>query len=437
MKKREDIIYLPSEDMPEAWYNVLPDLPEPLPPCIDPETGPSRIKALKDIYVKKALEFDENYKDKWIPIPENVRQAYLHAGRPTPLNRARRLEKALDTPAHIYYKREGTSPTGSYKIISNLAQGEWARQEGYDRLFTCSSGSQGSALCYASAMIGLKAVVFIYASAYDSRPGRVLHYKQMGADVVRTPSDTTEIGRQMLKEDPQQPGSLLTSALEMLEVLSKEKVRRSAYIMGSVNTHNILFLTIMGLELKKQLELAGEEGVDVIVDCAGAGGNWSGICLPFVKDRLDGNSKTRFVACQPWDFACFLDGKYEYVDAFITNPLMKVYALGWKKDVPQIAAKGIEIPNGAIIPSYLRHKGIMEAKKYKEKEVAQAALQWIRTEGYIPALESTYAVKGGIDEAIRAREEGRKKVVVINISGHGFYDTEGYKAYLQMVGESL
>ncbi len=432
MKKLDEIIYLPPEDMPEAWYNVLPDLPEPLPPWKDPKTGPSRIKALKDIYVNKALEYDENYKDKWIPIPEKVRQAYLHAGRPTPLNRAWRLERALETPAHIYYKWEGTSPTGSYKIISNLAQGEWAQQEGYDRLVTCSSGSQGSALCYAAAMLGLKAVVFINASAYDARPGRVLHYKQMGAEVVRTPSETTEIGRQMLKEDPHQPGSLLTSAREMLEVLSKEKVRRSAYVMGSVNTHNILFMTVMGLELKKQLELAGEDGVDVIVDCAGAGGNWSGICLPFVKDRLDGKTKTRFVACQPWDFACFSDGEYKYVDAFITNPLMKVYSLGWRKDFPQIEAKGIEIPNGAIIPSYLRRIGIMEPRKYQEKEVAQAAFQWIRTEGYIPALEATYAVKGGIDEAIRAREEGKKKVIVINISGHGFYDTEGYKAYLQM-----
>jgi len=435
MKKIEEVVYLSPKDMPKAWYNVLPDLPEPLPPWKDPETGPSRIEALKRIYVNQCLKYDENYKDRWVPIPDSVIQAYIHAGRPTPLYRAWRMEKFLNTPAHIYYKREDTSPTGSYKIISNLPQVEWARQESYDRVFTCSSGTQGSGLCYAAAQLGLKAVVFIYASAYDARPGRVFHFKQMGAEVVRTPSDTTEIGREMRKEDPNQPGSWLTSAMEMLEVLNQEKVRRSAYVMGSVNTHNILFLTIMGLELKKQLELAGEDGPDVIVDCAGAGGTWSGICLPFVKDRIDGKTKTRFVACQNEHFACFSDGKYEYVDAFIINPLMKVYSLGWRKDVPQCQAKGIQIPNGAIIPSYLRHKGIMEARKFSEKDIAKAALQWVRIEGYIPAMESTYAIKGGIDEAIKAKEEGKKKVIVINISGHGYYDHEGYRAYLKMIGE--
>jgi tryptophan synthase beta chain len=435
MKNLDEIIYLPPKDLPEAWYNVLPDLPEPLPPLKDPETGPSRKEAMKKIYVNKCLEYDENYKDRWVPLPENVRNAYIHAGRPTPLNRAWRMEKFLDTPARIYYKREGTSPTGSYKILSDLAQIGWAKEDGYDRVFTCSSGTQGSALCYAAAQLGLKAVVFIYAAAYDSRPGRVLHFKQMGAEVVRTPSDTTEIGRQMRKEDPNQPGSWLTSAKEMLEVLGKEKVRHSAYLMGSGNTHNILFLTLMGLELKKQLELAGEDMPDVIVDCAGAGGNWSGICLPFVKDRLDGKTSSRFVACQPEHFACFSDGKYEYVDGFITNPLMKSYALGWRKDVPQCQAKGLQIPHGAIIPSYLRHKGIMEPRKFPEKEVAKAALQWIRTEGYIPAIEATYAIKGGIEEALRAKEEGEKRVIVINISGHGYYDVDAYKAYLELIGE--
>jgi tryptophan synthase beta chain len=433
MGDANEIIYLPPKEMPEAWYNVLPDLPEPLPPLKDPETGPSRIKGMAKIYVNKCLEYDENYKDKWIPIPEGVRRAYLHAGRPTPLNRAWRLEKLLDTPAHIYYKREGTSPTGSYKIISNLAQAVWAKQEGYDRLLTCSAGTQGSALCYAAAVSGMKAMVFIDAASYDSRPGRVLHYKQMGGKVVRSPSDTTEIGRQMRKEDPNQPGSWLISAKEMLELFCGEKVRHSAYVMGSGNTHNILFLTIMGLELKKQLEIAGEDGPDIIVDCAAAGGNWSGICLPFVKDRLDGKTKTRFVACQPEGWACFSDGEYEYVDAFIMNPLAKVYSLGWRENPPQIQAKGLMIPVGAIIPSYLRQKGLMEARKYTEKDVASATLEWIRTEGYIPALEASYAVKGGIDEAIKAREEGRRKVIVINISGHGYYDTEGYASYMKMV----
>jgi len=221
----------------------------------------------------------------------------------------------------------------------------------------------------------------------------------------------------------------------MLEVLSREKVRRSAYLMGSGNTHNILFLTIMGLELKKQLELAEEDGADVIVDCAASGGNWSGICLPLIKDRLDGKTKTRFVACQPEGWACFVDGEYKYTDAFIMNPLAKVYTLGWRENPPQIQAKGVMVPVGAIIPSYLRYKGIMEARKYSEKDVARAALEWIRVEGYIPALESTYAIKGGIDEAIRAKEEGKKKVIIINISGHGYYDVAGYQAYLEMIGE--
>lgn len=435
MRRAEEIIYLSPKDMPDKWYNVLPDLPEPLPPLRDPEGGPSRIERMKKIYVNKTLEFEENYEERWVPIPETVMQAYLHAGRPTPLLRAYRLEKRLDTPARIYYKNEGVSPTGSYKVFSNLPQAFWARQEGYDRLFTCSMGTQGSGLCYAAAQFGLKGVVIIDAASYDARPGRVLHFKQMGGEVIRSPSDRTKIGRQTLKDNPNHPGSWLISAKEMLEILDEEKPRYSAYVMGSANTSNILFLTIMGLELKKQLERAGEDGPDVIVDCAAAGGNWSGICLPFVKDRLEGKTKTRFVACQPEHWACFVDGTYGYVDAFVTNPLMKVYALGWRENPPQCQARGLQIPSGAIVPSYLRYKGMMEARKFGEKEVAEATWLWTRTEGYVPAVEATYAIKGGIDEAIRAREEGKRKVIIINISGHGYYDTEAYQAYARILEE--
>lgn len=432
MKDIKDIIYLSPRDLPEAWYNVLPDLPEPLPPWKDVESGPSRFELMKSVYVNKCLEYDENYKERWVPIPEATRQAYIHAGRPTPLNRAWRMERILDTPARIYYKREGTSPTGSYKVISNISQAVWAKEEGYDRLIACTAGTQGSALCYAAATFSMKAMVFMFASAYDSRPGRVLHYKQLGADVIRSPSDRTEFGREVLEKDPNNKGSLFMAYQEMLEVFAKEEVRHSAYLMGSGNTHNILFQTIMGLELKKQLELAGENEPEVIVDCAAAGGNWSGICLPFVKDKLDGKIATRFVACQAEGWAPFVDGEYKYADAIPMNPLAKIYTLGERENPPQIWAQGLQVPWASIIPSYLRSKGIMEARKYSEKEVAPAALQWIRAEGYIPALEATYAVKGGIDEAIRAREEGKARVIVINISGHGYYDVAGYRGYLEM-----
>jgi len=191
--------------------------------------------------------------------------------------------------------------------------------------------------------------------------------------VIRSPSDITEVGRQMRKENPNQPGSLLTSEREMLEVLEREKPRYSVFVMGSTNTYNILFLTIMGLELEKQIELMDEGDPDVIVDCAAARGNWSGICLLFVKKKMDGKLKTRFVACQPEDWACFLDSRYKYTESFIMNPLAKIYSLGWRKNPPQIQAKGLMVPVGAIIPRYLRHKGIMEVRKYSGKEVAKAA----------------------------------------------------------------
>ena len=438
MKDIHEVINLATEEMPEAWYNILPDLPEPLPPMKDPDTGPSRISLMEKIYVKKFLDYEENYKDKWIPISEDIRQAYIHVGRPTPLCRAWRMEKLLDTPAHIYYKNEGVSPTGSYKIISNLAQAAWAKEEGIERVVTCSAGTQGSALGYAAATFGMKATVFIDAASYAARPGRILHFKQMGAEVVRSPSNMTSIGKRLLSQDPNHPGSWLTSALEMLEVLDKDKTKQSAYLMGSANTCNIMFLTIMGLELKKQLEIAEEDGPDVIVDCAAAGGNWSGICLPFIKDRLDGKSTTRFVACQPEGWAVFLDGTYEYTDGFVMNPLSKVYSIGWRPNPPQIHAKGLMIPVGAIIPSYLRRKGVMEVRKYSEKEIAKTTLQWTKTEGNIPAIEATYAIKGGIDEAIKAKEEGRKKVIIINVSGHGYYDVEAHTELLKMaIGRNI
>jgi len=432
MENIKEVIRLLPKDIPQAWYNILPDLPDRLPTAKNPEKGPSKIDKMRDIYVNKCLEYDNNYKDRWVEIPDFIKQAYIHTGRPTPLYRAWRTEKLLNTPAHIYYKFEGVSPTGSYKVISTLAQTAWAKEEGYDRLLACSAGSQAAATCYAAKMFNMKARVFVDAGSYNSRPSQILQYRQLGAEVVRTPSETTEIGRKMLKENPNQLGSLFSSGREMLETLEREKPRHSVFVMGSYNTHNILFLTIMGLELKKQIEIMGEGDPDVIVDCAAAGGNWSGICLPFVKQKLDKKIKTRFIACQPEGWACFQDGKYEYTESFIMNPLTKIYSLGWRKNPPQIQAKGLMVPVGAVIPSYLRHKGIMEVRKYSEKETAKAALTFIRAEGYIPAPEATYAIKGGIEEALKAKEENRKRVIIINISGHGYYSTKEYEKYLKI-----
>lgn len=389
------------------------------------------MKALPDLLLGECLR-QENATERWIDIPPEIQELYLQAGRPRPLIRARRLEERLGTPAKLFYKTEFYSPTGSHKVNTALAQAWYARREGYERLTTeTGAGQWGTALAYAASLVGLKTTIYWVRAVHDWKTQRRDFMKLYGAEVFASPSDHTEVGRALLKENPKHPGSLGIAVSEGLEDARKDE--KAIYCLGSVLNHVLLHQTVIGLETKRQFEILGEYP-DVVISCLGGGSNFGGFALPFFADAFHGK-EIRFVAAQS-QAAPNLQGEYRYdfADHAELTPLLKMYTLGHRKEMRPIRGDGLRYHGCAPILSLLRHLGYLDTVAYPEdeKHVFGRARQFIQAEGFLPAPESAYSVACAIDEALRAKESGERKVIAFNISGHGFMDMEGYSQVLSL-----
>jgi tryptophan synthase beta chain len=414
------------DEIPTAWYNILADLPEPLPPHIDPPNGRSRLANLPNLLVGECLK-QEFAEDKWIDIPGGIMDLYAKAGRPRPLFRATALEKALGTPARMYYKSEFFSPTGSHKVNTALAQCWYAKQQGFERVTTeTGAGQWGTALSYAAAVSGLKCTVFWVRSVFNWKKDRLRFMQLLGAEVYASPSPMTEFGKSLYDKDPNHVGSLGIAISEGLEAAQKDP--KAIYCLGSVLNHVLLHQTIIGLETQKQFELF-DDYPDVVISCLGGGSNFGGFALPFVGEVLKKGKKIRFIAAQS-QVAPNLQGEYRYdfADYAEMTPMLKMYTLGHQHDMQPIKGDGLRYHGCSPIISFLRDKGYIDTIAYPgdEKYVFERAKLFMENEGWLPAPESAYSICCAIDEAIKCRESGEEKVIAFNISGHGFLDIPGY-----------
>jgi len=426
-------IDLSVSDLPKSWYNIQPDLPQPLPPPKEPETGRSRLEFLSKVMVRKCLE-QEGSDQRWVPIPEELRELYVQAGRPRPLRRARRLERFLKTPAHLYWKREDLSPTGSHKVNTALAQVFYAREEGREGVCTeTGAGQWGTALSYASCLMGLKCVVFWVRNVHDWKVDRRALMKMYGGEVHASPSSITETGKGILEENPDHPGSLGIAISEGLEYADKNE--GFAYCLGSVLNHVLMHQTVIGLETIKQFNIVGEQP-DLMIGCFGGGSNFGGFTIPFIGEVLTGKRKCEFLAAQSISAPNISRGEYRYdfADHAGRTPLLKMYTLGHMVEMPPIFGDGLRYSGAAPILSLVRSLGHIKTKTYavNEKVVFEAARTFLRTEGFLPAPESSYAVRAMIDEALKCKDTGEEKVLACNLSGHGFLDIFGYKKVLNL-----
>ncbi len=388
---------LKPEEIPTKWYNILPDLPEPLAPPLDPETDePINPEKLKRIFAEELVKQEMSGK-RFIEVPEEILEMYAKIGRPTPLFRATHLEKALKTPAKIYFKYEGATITGSHKINTALAQAYYAKNQGIERLVTeTGAGQWGTALSLAGALFGLKIRVYMARASYQQKPYRKILMQIYGAEIFPSPSDRTEIGRKFLKDDPNHPGGLGIAISEAIEdVLNDENAR---YSLGSVLNHVLMHQTIIGEEARLQMELLGEEPT-TIVGCVGGGSNFAGLAYPFVRDVLKGKAEYEFYAIEPRAAPSMTRGvyTYDYGDSGRLTPKIKMHTLGHTYYVPPIHAGGLRYHGLAPTLSILINHGIVKPKAYHQTEVFEAAILFARTEGIIPAPESAHAVKGVID----------------------------------------
>jgi tryptophan synthase beta chain len=375
-----------------------------------------------------SLIMQEVSQERFIEIPDEVRSAYA-AFRPTPLIRATCLERALDTPAQIYYKYEGVSPAGSHKLNTALAQAYYNKQAGIKRITTeTGAGQWGSALSLACAMFGIKLKVYMVRISYEQKPYRRSMIRTWGSEIVASPSSDTNAGRSILAKDPNSRGSLGIAISEAVEDAATHD--DTNYSLGSVLNHVLLHQTIIGQEAKKQMEKAGVYP-DVVIGCVGGGSNFAGLALPFVKDKIDGK-KLRAVAVEPASCPSLTKGefKYDFGDTVGLTPLLPMFTLGHDFMPPALHAGGLRYHGMAPIVSRLYQDKIIEAQAYDQKDVFESALLFARTEGIIPAPESSHAIKSAIVEALQAKKEGTKKVILFNLSGHGHFDMGAYDAYL-------
>ena len=420
---------LPEEELPTHFYNIAADLPEPLPPPLHPGTkepiGPADLAPLFPMELIK----QEVSAERFIPIPEPVREAY-RIYRPSPLIRALGLERSLDTPARIYYKYEGGSPAGSHKPNTAIAQAFYNQAEGVRRLVTeTGAGQWGSALALAGALFGIETKVFMVKVSYEQKPYRRSFIQTMGASVVPSPSTETNAGRTILAADPDSTGSLGIAISEAVEEAATREDTK--YSLGSVLNHVLLHQTVIGQEVAKQLEMAGEEA-DVVIGCAGGGSNFAGIAFPLLRDRINGTSKTRFLAVEPASCPSLTKGEYRYDfgDTVGLAPMVKMHTLGHEFRPAPIHAGGLRYHGMAPLVSHLYELGLIEARAYAQNTCFDAAIQFARTEGLIPAPEASHAIRAAIDEALAARDAREEKVIVFNLSGHGFFDMAAYDQFL-------
>lgn len=420
---------LTQADIPKQWYNLRADFPEPLPPPLHPGTKqPLTPDALAAIFPDNLIQ-QEMCPDRWVEIPEPVRDIYA-LWRPTPLLRAVRLERALQTPAHIYYKYEGASPAGSHKVNTSVPQAYFNKLAGTKRLATeTGAGQWGSSLAMACQMFGLDCNVYMVKVSYQHKPYRRMLMHTWGATVHPSPSDQTEYGRKLLAEDPHCQGSLGIAISEAIE--DTVKTPGTKYSLGSVLNHVCLHQTVIGEESIQQMELAGEEP-DVIFACCGGGSNFAGLAFPFIREKLKSNKKYRIVGVEPSACPSLTKGelRYDFGDTAETTPLMMMYTLGHNFMPPSIHAGGLRYHGMSPMVSHALKLGLMEAEAYHQTKVFEAATLFARSEGIVPAPESAHAIAGVVAEAVKAREAGQKRVILFNLSGHGLLDLSSYETYL-------
>ena len=420
---------LPAEEIPRFWSNLLPDFPEPLPPPLHPGTREPVTPDLMTALFPESLVAQEMSAERTIEIPQEVRDVYS-LYRPTPLLRAVRLEKALQTPAHIYYKYEGVSPAGSHKPNTAIPQAYYNKVAGTKRLASeTGAGQWGSSLAFACSVFGLECTIYMVKVSFQQKPYRKLLMQTYGATVYGSPSDQTEFGRKVLASDPDSPGSLGIAISEAIEDTARNPGTK--YSLGSVLNHVCLHQSIIGQETIKQMEMAGEEP-DVIIGCAGGGSNFAGLAFPFVQRKIKEGKDYRIIAAEPASCPSLTQGelRYDFGDTAETTPLMMMHTLGHKFMPPSIHAGGLRYHGMSPMVSHCRKLGLIDAIAVPQMKVFESAVQFSRTEGIVPAPEAAHAISVVIDEAVRCREENRKKVVVFNLSGHGLLDLAAYDTYL-------
>src|SRR5947209_7811484 len=422
-------ILLTEDQIPTQWYNVIPDLPSPPPPPLHPGTmqpvGPEDLAPLFPM----DLIAQEVSPELHVDIPGEVLDVY-RLWRPSPLYRAHRLERAIDTTAHIYYKYEGVSPAGSHKPNTAVAQAYYNKAEGIRRLTTeTGAGQWGSALAFACSLFGLECTVYMVNASYQQKPYRRSMIQLYGAEVFPSPSRRTQSGQKVLADSPDSPGSLGIAISEAVEDAATHD--DAHYSLGSVLNHVLLHQTVIGQEALKQMDRAGEYP-DVVIGCVGGGSNFAGLAFPFVGEKLRQGRRTRIIAVEPDACPSLTRGTYAYDfgDTVGLTPLVKMHTLGHGFVPPAIHAGGLRYHGAAPLLSQLVDDGIIEAIAHPQNGVFDAAIQFARTEGIVPAPESAHAIRATVDEAIRAREAGERRVILFNLSGHGHFDMSAYDAYL-------
>jgi tryptophan synthase beta chain len=424
-------VVLDERDIPRQWYNLAADLPSPLLPPLGPDGQPVKPEMLAPVFPGNLIEQEVSSK-RWIDIPDEILQI-LAMWRPSPLYRARRLEQALGTPARIYYKNEGVSPPGSHKPNTAVPQAWYNKQFGIKRLCTeTGAGQWGSALAFACSLLGLECKVFMVRISFDQKPFRRLMMETWGATCIPSPSNQTQAGRAILAKMPDTPGSLGIAISEAIETAVTDPTGQTRYSLGSVLNHVLLHQTVIGLEAKKQLQVFGEKKPDVVIACAGGGSNFAGIAFPFVADKIAGQNIEIYPvepeSCPTMTRAPFV---YDHGDTARMTPLLPMHSLGHAFVPAPIHAGGLRYHGMAPLVSQAIRCGLVTPRAYHQLRCYESAVMWARTEGFIPAPETAHAIAAVIDEAKKAKEEGKEKVILFCWSGHGLMDLSGYDAYFR------
>ena len=424
-------IQLDESQLPEAWYNINADLPVPPQPVLHPGTMEPVTPEFLSVLFPMSIILQEVSTDRWIEIPEPVREIY-RLWRPTPMYRALRLEQALDTPAHIYYKYEGVSPVGSHKPNTAVAQAFYNKEAGTKALTTeTGAGQWGSSLAMACSMFGLDLEIYMVKVSYHQKPYRRIIMENFGAQVFASPSDRTNYGRSVLEQSPDSPGSLGIAISEAVEVAATSNGVKK-YSLGSVLGHVLMHQTVIGIESLQQMEMAGEYP-DIVIGCAGGGSNFAGFAYPFLHQKFTAGKDVRIIAVEPASCPTLTKGRYafDYGDTAAMAPIVKMHTLGHTFVPPGIHAGGLRYHGMAASVSALVEHGDIEARAVQQLATFEAAVQFSKAEGILPAPESAHAIRVAIDEALRCKESGEKKVIAFNLSGHGHFDMTAYEQYHQ------
>jgi len=423
------IFQLPTREIPKKWLNIQPSLPEPIPPMLNPADGkPVPLEAFTPLFPMGLLE-QEVSQEREIVIPDEVLKVYS-LFRPTPLIRAKFLEEVLGTPAMIFFKNESVTPTGSHKPNTAIPQVYYNQKEGVKKLATeTGAGQWGSALAFAGAHFNVDINIFMVRASYEQKPYRKIMMETYGAKVHPSPSKETQIGKKMLEDKRNYPGSLGIAISEAVEIAATSG-GTTKYSLGSVLNHVLMHQTVIGLEARAVLEELGLMP-DVVIACHGGGSNFGGISLPFMEDKISGKRKIEFIASEPLACPSLSKGiyAYDFGDAGKLIPLAKMYTLGHGFIPPSVHAGGLRYHGAAPIVSLLNAKGLIRAEALKQRETFEAALLFARTEGIIPAPESAHAIASAIRAAKKCKETGEKKVILFNLSGHGHFDMAAYEQY--------